>query len=441
MLRTAVRPTEAAFAGLAVLLIYVAFLGHGASPTPAALILVAAEALLMLALLAPSWSRHALRRGRGLARPAIAFGLVLLVALWSLTPFTPGGANPAWTYVGGAGGVLGASALDRSAVLVELIKLFGAASVFVIGYGLARSDDRARLVINLLLYAGGLYALWALALFAGVSREYGPSRLSADFLSPNTAGSVFAALTVLAMSAALSAARRRDGDKRKARLAEAAPFWALALLFAAVLFLTASRGAALAAGAGLLAFFVLEAFGGRFHIKTAGATLIGAGALLALQGPFLISRMTRGSTDTGQRQDLFSIHWKAFLDSPLFGYGLGSFDAAHKLRLDQSNFRWQWNVRAAHNVYLQWLEQAGIVGALPMFATIGLIIWGAFRGVERRRRSKGLLRGLIAVDAVFLVHGWADFALEVPAVTAFWALILGLQLGLANATTARGRGA
>ena len=436
MLRATTRPVELAFAALTVLVVFAAFLAHGASQTVPALILTGVETLLLLVLLVPSWSRRLMRRGRALSQPAIAFGLVFLVALWSLTPFTPGGANPAWSYVGG----FGASALDRSAVLVELLKLVGLAAMFLCGYLLGRSDERARQAINLILYLGGAYAIWALAGFAGVSREYGPSRLTGDFLSPNTAGSLFAALVVLAMAAALAVARRREGDRRRPRWAEAAPFWALALLFAAVLFLTASRGAALAAGAGLVVFFVLEGFDGRLHWRTAGAALLGAGALLLLQGPFLLSRVARSNIDTSQRGDLFSIHWKAFLDSPLFGYGLGSFDAAHKLRLDQANFAVEWNVRAAHNVYLQWLEEAGIIGALPMFACIALIVWGSVRGGLKRRRSKSLLWGLVAVDAVFLAHGWTDFALQVPAIAAFWALILGLQLGLANATTARQRG-
>jgi O-antigen ligase len=117
------------------------------------------------------------------------------------------------------------------------------------------------------------------------------------------------------------------------------------------------------------------------------------------------------------------------------GYGLGAFDIVNKLNLSASTFPVEWSARAAHNVYMQWLLEAGLIGAVPMFACIGLVLYRTWRGLSRRRRATGVVRGLIAASAVFLIHGWSDFALQVPAMAALFAVLLGLQLGLANASS------
>ena len=36
------------------------------------------------------------------------------------------------------------------------------------------------------------------------------------------------------------------------------------------------------------------------------------------------------------------------------------------------------------------------------------------------------------MDLVFLAHGVSDYALQVPSIAAFWALLLGLQLGMVS---------
>jgi len=61
------------------------------------------------------------------------------------------------------------------------------------------------------------------------------------------------------------------------------------------------------------------------------------------------------------RTEIWRLHWQAFLDSPLFGYGLGGAETVSKSLLNLSNFDVLWNIKAILNVYLQWLEEAGVV--------------------------------------------------------------------------------
>ena len=92
---------------------------------------------------------------------------------------------------------------------------------------------------------------------------------------------------------------------------------------------------------------------------------------------------------------------------------------------------------AAHNVYLQWIEQAGVVGAALMFLCIGLIALRVMRGAWRRRRMRAWMVGILAVLALFLGQGLGDFALEVPAMAAFLSLLLGLGCGVAALPSTR----
>jgi O-antigen ligase len=182
-------------------------------------------------------------------------------------------------------------------------------------------------------------------------------------------------------------------------------------------------------------FFVLEAVAGRVHLWPGLIATATGGGLLLFQAPVLMSRLSHGGGGNDDRALMFRIYWRAFQESPLMGYGLGTFDTVNKLNLSASTFEGDWSTRAAHNVYLQWLMEAGLIGALPMFACIGLVMFKTWRGMQRRRRATSLIRGLLAADAVFLVHGWTDFALQVPSMAALFAFILGLQLGLANSSS------
>jgi O-antigen ligase len=421
---------------VAALILYGAHAAYGANQTLSAVVLAAVEALGLTVLLATRWGRGAFHRARPLALPAVAFALVVAVVLWSLTPLAPGGVHPAWSYAG----VTGASVIDRSATVSALTTLLGAACALGAGYALGRSDERARLAVNLLLWLGALYAFWALVTYAGGMQfklHDTDNRLRGSFLSANSAGTLFASLTVLAVSLALSAARKSRRPDLLSGLAAAGVPLAIALLCAVDLILTGSRTAVVTALVAIALIFALEALAGRLKLRTT-LVAVGFGILLVIaQGALLISRI--GEKDAGHngRDAILTTHWQAFLDSPILGYGLGSFDTVNKLHLTEAEYPALWHIRAAHNVYLQWLEEAGLVGALAMFACIGLLLFNTSRAMGRRRRSKTLLRGLLAVNLVFLLHGWTDYALEVPSLVAFWAVLLGLQLGLSNASSSK----
>jgi O-antigen ligase len=422
-----------AFAG--PVLVFTGHVLYGAMLPQTALSLAFAGALLLAACLCTPQVRRELSRLRQLTWPMALFATTVLIALWTMTPWIPGGPHPVWAY---AGISPGAGTLDKSQTLLEIIKLLGLACLFGVGLAAGASDVRARLSVNVSLALGAALGFWSFLSFAGGALGPGVRRLGSTFESPNTAATLFAVLLMLAIGAALS--RARTAPKQWA-FSRSAPWLGAGLIFAVCLLATASRGGFTAAATGLIAFGVLEVARGRVKLTRAtiavAAALLAGAALLALAGKELIDRFMGMPVEADSRRQLFEAHWQVFQAAPLMGNGLGSFDTVNRLLLDAGNVGEFWSVRAAHNVYLNWLEQAGLVGALPMFGCLAALLLLTLRNTLRRSRMTGVLAGLLAADVVILAHGMTDFALETYSLSAFWAFLLGLQFSAAQGTSRR----
>jgi O-antigen ligase len=396
-----------------LLSIYLGHLAYGALMSNAALLMtMCAAAAAGWAVLDPT-TRARLVGLKGVAAPSAALAVTLAAVLASLIPNGP------------------AASLDRSTTLIELVKLLGLACLFATGAGAGGSRRRARLAIWLSLLLGAIFAAWAfVASMYGAAYETQAGRLEARFLNPNTAGTLFAALLMLTVSAAIS----RRFPPRYQTLGRGLLVSA-GLLFLVCMLMTASRGAVLAALVGLA---LLVAIGTRLAGQRAGrgaAWLAAGGLVLAFAavfaaGDFLTERFFHVEQSADLRGDIWRAHWGAFLLHPVFGQGLGTSETVNKLMLNRENFTYLWNIRAILSVYLQWLEQAGLVGALAMFATVGSVMFQATRNLLASTRARWAIAGLLAVDVVFIAHGAVDFALETPSMAAFFAYVLGLQFAL-----------
>lgn len=416
------------------------FAGHafyGAMLPKTALTLALLAALMLAgAALAPGLRRD-LDRLRPPLLPAAAFALVLLMALWSLTPFAPGGPHPVWDY---ADAGTAATSVDKSQTLLEFTKLLGLAAVFGLGLALGGSDGRARAGANMVVALGAALAAWSFLEWAGgdLDRGIGRQRLEGPFEAANTAATLFGVLLVLTLGLAASAVR---GAPPGRRLTAMAPFLAAALLFLFSLIATASRAGLASTAAGLAVFVGLQLFGRRQAWPRAALLALAGLALLAgaifVGGDVLVDRFLEDDLAEDGRAMLFQAHWDAFKAAPWLGYGLGSFDLVNRLILNAGNIEDIWATRAAHNVYVTWLEQAGVLGAAPMFACVGAIMWASLRGTLRRNRLTSPLYGLLAANVVFLVHGAFDFALETYSMAALWSLLLGLQFAASQGRSRR----
>lgn len=436
--RRRLKVSEGAAIGALVALVLAEIVTFGASDVAVASVFGALHAVLLLGLVAfCGWARK-LPSVLTSPWPSLMFLAVLIATGWSLTPFGPGGAHPAWLYLGADGGAI---TVDRSSLLLNLLRLLGLACLFLAAQIIGASETRRRAMIWWLLVALGVFA--ALAIIDHVSLRAG-RRLVATLLSPNSAATLMGVGVVFAATFFSQAIQRAGGSLRLDRLGmDASLSLGLMAVFGVALALTASRGgvfATVVGGAILLTWQVIAQ--GR-KARTV-AIVGGAAALLVVVGLAMRSaeltatRLENLEGDVAVRQAIFTAHWEAFKTSPWFGFGLGSFPVVNQLISNTDNLRVLFDVRATHNLYLQWLEEAGIVGGLFMLAWLLVALWRV--GVEAIKPGTlgALARATIAATVLVLLHGLSDFAVQVPALQALFAVGLG---AMTAATPLRRRGA
>ncbi len=112
-------------------------------------------------------------------------------------------------------------------------------------------------------------------------------------------------------------------------------------------------------------------------------------------------------------------------DYPLFGTGLGTFASVYPAYDDSGR-----SVRYshAHNDYLEFLSELGVVGLLLLFGGLAYIIVSSFLiwRVRRHPEVKGLaLGGIVAIVAI-LIHSITDFNLNIPANMVLFTVIVAL---------------
>ena len=379
------------------------------------------------------WARRDVARLGGLGFQAATFTLLIIAVLWPLTPWGPGGAHPAWAYRPGQAGSL---TVDRSALLLNLLQLLGLACLFVAGRVLGVSKARGVWLMQAALMALGVYAGAAFVDHVVVRRS---ARLAATLLSPNSAATVFGAGALLGVAAAVNRFRRipafavfKQGDPL------AMAWLSLVGLLVTALLLTVSRAGVAATLVGLGLLLAWNAFARRRGLRAAAGMLVIAAtpliAAIALRGADpLIDRLTATSRDIEIRSLIFASHWEAFLSTPWSGFGLGAFPTVNQLIATGPNLSVLHDIRAAHNLYLQWLEEGGVIGSVAMLLVflglIGPILRGGFAD-----GSVGVWsRATVCAAVIFLVHGVTDFALQVPATQALCALVLGVVGSMAAA--------
>jgi tetratricopeptide (TPR) repeat protein len=124
------------------------------------------------------------------------------------------------------------------------------------------------------------------------------------------------------------------------------------------------------------------------------------------------------------RADYWRVAWEMSRDQPLVGSGAGSYEA-HWLRDRPPSYA--FDVRDAHNLYLETLAELGLVGLALLVVTLAVPLAGLARA--RRRRLAPAAGGAYVA---FLAHAAVDWDWEIPAVT-----VAGLLCGAALLASSR----
>ena len=423
--------SEGVAIGALVALIVVEIVAFAASDVATASVFAAVHALFLAGLLAScAWARKVPVQLFS-PWPGLIFIALIIAACWGLTPFAPGGAHPVWAYLGDGPGAI---TLDRSSLLLNVARLLGLACLFLAARIVGASETRRRALIWWLVLALGAFA--ALAILNHVS--FRPkARLVATLLSPNSAATLMGIGVVFSVMFFSQALQRAGGSFRIDRLGlDASLSLGVAAVFAVALALTASRAGVFSTVVGLAVLLTWQVLAQGRRIR-AVAILGAAAALLVVVGVAMRSaeltaaRLENLEGDVAVRKTIFDAHWQAFQASPWFGFGLGSFPVINQLITTTETLPVLFDVRATHNLYLQWLEEAGIIGSLLMLAWLLVALWRvAVEGVKPGTAG-AMARATIAATLVVLLHGISDFAVQVPALQALFALGLGAMTAVA----------
>jgi hypothetical protein len=287
------------------------------------------------------------------------------------------------------------------------------------------------------LWSGGL-ALYGLAATAfGVNPILGDSAspvVSASFVNRNSYATyaVFGLIANLAVFLRVQETSGRAGGARHRRAREAierflAGGWlygAGVLLCLAALLATQSRAGALAGLAAILAFAAVQRgpeAGSRRFAWLAVAAIFGF-ALVALSGGLAARLMASGAESP--RFAIYPRTLEAIRERPLLGHGLGAFRDVFRVHVPPEAAQADWEL--AHNSYLENALELGLPAAGLFYLALLILAGVILRGARVRRRNRSFARVALACIAAAGFHALFDFSLQMPAVAALFAAILGL---------------
>lgn len=327
--------------------------------------------------------------------------------------------------------------LDHGAISIApyrtiegVVSLFAPLAAFALGALSVRTrEDRRALSMLLVAAAAILGALSMYWLLTGAD-----TRLMAQFGSANAAATTFGVLALL-LTARLLRASRRPSARVVAQVppqwrAIAAPlsapltFCVLALTLACLL-LTGSRAGILATIVAFAIIAVLIWAPWRRAPDSApfsrGTLLIIAALALVLLvsgGQILFSRMLHVDADASVRTTLLDMHWRIFLDRPWIGHGLNTFHELNAHYLTPDTWRDAGYVGSTHNIYVQALEEVGIIGFILLTLMIAPVLLKTGANAVFKRSGSEWAAAAFAGAALALIHGVVDFGFQTPAIAA-----------------------
>jgi O-antigen ligase len=207
------------------------------------------------------------------------------------------------------------------------------------------------------------------------------------------------------------------------------PYLIMGLLVLGALLLTGSRAGIASGLAGSGVFFIALAINRRWSWKrwlTVGACCLAV--LLSytiLSGNLLLDRLDQSQMqyDAPLRLEAYAISLRAIAANPWLGFGLGSFESAFRLYRDPEFSMW---FQHAHNDYLELALELGLPAAFMYLTAIFLMVICCVQGVWRRHRQEIFPALGLSTSVTVGLHALADFSMQMPAVAATYAVLLGL---------------
>jgi O-antigen ligase len=128
----------------------------------------------------------------------------------------------------------------------------------------------------------------------------------------------------------------------------------------------------------------------------------------------------------------FEAYMGAWMESPVIGHGLGSIGTEGDKVMTLFNAKAMRAPGDAHNVFVTWLVETGIVGLALLVLALGAMYARIFAALKSRRTPRTFLRLAVAAGALMFLHGVTDSSLDLPSAVWLYALLLGAACGVAT---------
>ena len=393
--------------------------------------------------------------------PAVLFAAVVLWILIQNATWTPDWMHhPIWQMTADEldKPVAGSISVDRDLTSLALLRLITAASAFWIALQLCRDASRANFLLKSIAALSCAYAAYGLFAFAVM-----PGRVlwfatpfprtgfvTSTFINPNSfatyAGMGLVVICGLILrlyrdefTAVAGSARFRIATFIQVTGQRAAVLLGAGFVVLAALLLSQSRGGILSTGLGLFVFAILSLKTRKQGSPEQREAVIILGALLVAVaflafGDLVAGRITQqGFYDKG-RIAIYTITLRSILDSPLLGYGYGTFADVFPMFRDQSLGTYEiWAM--AHNTYLEVFQGLGILFGSMLVASIVLLARRCVKAAMTRQENEMI--PCVAAGIAFLVgaHSLVDFSLQIEAIAVTFMAVLGA--GVAQSQSSR----
>lgn len=422
--------------------------------------------VILVGLSAAVWAAFAIARLKLIRIPLQRFRYLVLVALLLIAWFvvqnstwTPDGwHHPMWQSTADTLGiaVAGTIGLDPAAAYETLGRIIAYALTFFVAAQLCRNSETALKLAYALAVIAVVYALYGvvvhladLKIVAWAPKQHYHDSVTSTFVNRNSYGT-FAGLGLIVVCGLLVRAMRRTtihgltGGGLSDTLDQLKPreFFLIGsfVLVAATLILTNSRGATLSTLMALIVFILLTTMSQKKSrrigtLVAGGIIVLGGWLVFSASSAGLMTRLLEFEEDLIGRREVAEIALHAIGERPLLGYGLGSFEGVFQMYRNAALDPAIPAFDKAHNTYLEWALEAGLPAAILMVCTIGALALACLRGALVRQRNAMFPTIAAAATTLVAIHALVDFSLQIPAVTVYYAAILGM--GYAQSWTSR----
>ena len=336
------------------------------------------------------------------------------------------------------------------ATLVAFIKMLSYLAAFSIAAYLFDSKGRGVGLILMLAGLGLMEAVLGLVLNLGgwqdifpIASQYGATRARGSYINPNHYAAVLAmTLPFLFGWVYYLYQRNKDhfternprgpGGRRHSISGQVLFYMFLLLVMLVALFLSRSRMGIVSAVSSFLLLVLLSQMKGRQTRLLVGSFLVLGGVaayVLWIGLDPILSRfallLEGGSLGSNVRVLVWKDGLRLLRDYPWLGTGLGTFGTAFRTYQTTSVDMW---FDQAHNDYLQFATELGVIGFLFLFGPIFYLMFRMIRSFlsDPSRFRASVTLGCIGGAFSLLVYSVTDFNLQIPANAMIFAVILGI---------------